>query len=220
MGDRISSGEEILLKKDTNADKEAGAKGFANSDCKTAIEKFNVYRKYNSTDPEVLIYLNNAKARQKGEWLKIAVSVPIGTNPNVAKEMLRGVAQAQDEVNSSTGIKGKALEVAIANDDNDPSEAVQLASRFVKDASILAVVGHNSSNASLSAAPVYEKDGLVMISPTSYAQNLTSIGNYIFRTAPNVKSIADSVSNYAITRAGKTNFLICVDYQGFSVIKN
>ncbi|MDZ8222762.1 ABC transporter substrate-binding protein [Nostoc sp. ChiVER01] len=214
LNDRISLGEEILLKQDTNSDKEAGVQAFLNGDCQTAINKLNLYRKANSTDPEALIYLNNAKARQKENRLKIAVSVPIGTNSNVAKEILRGVAQAQDEVNSSGSINGKALEVAIANDDNDPSESAQLATRFGKDTNILAVVGHNSSNASLSAAPVYQKDGLVMISPTSFAQNLDRVGNYIFRTAPSVKSIADSVSYYAIKIAGKTNFLICVDYQG------
>ncbi|MEH1869792.1 MAG: ABC transporter substrate-binding protein [Nostoc sp.] len=214
LNDRISLGEEILLKQDTNPDKEAGVKAFAQGDCLTAIRKLQAYRGTNPSDPEALIYLNNAKARQKRDRLKIAVSVPIGTNPNVAKEILRGVSQAQDEVNSNGGINGEALEVAIANDDNDPSESAQLATRFGKDASILAVVGHNSSNASLSAAPVYQKDGLVMISPTSFAQNLSRVGNYIFRTAPSVKSIADSVSNYAIKIAGKTNFLICVDYQG------
>ncbi|MEH2371699.1 ABC transporter substrate-binding protein [Nostoc sp.] len=215
LNDRISLGEEILLKQqDTNPDKEAGVQAFLEGNCLLAIDKFNSSRQANPTDPETLIYLNNAKARQQAEHVKIAVSVPIGTNPNIAKEMLRGVAQAQDEVNKSGGINGKALEVAIANDDNDPIEAVQLATRFGNDTSILAVVGHNSSNASLAAAPVYQKDGLVMISPTSYVQNLTSIGNYIFRTAPSVKSIADSVSNDAIKIAGKTNFLICVDYQG------
>jgi branched-chain amino acid transport system substrate-binding protein len=213
LGDSISLGEEILLKQDTNPNKEAGVKAFAKGDCQTAIDKFNSYRKTNSRDPEALIYLNNAKARQKGDRLKIAVSVPIGTNPNVAKEILRGVAQAQDEVNSSSSINGKALEVAIANDDNDPSTAVQLATEFVKDTNIKAVVGHNASDASLSAAPVYQRGGLVMMSPTSYAQNLDRAGNYIFRTAPSVKFIADKVSNYAIQIAGKTNFLICVDYK-------
>ncbi|MFN6571643.1 caspase, EACC1-associated type [Dendronalium sp. ChiSLP03b] len=214
LNDNISLGEEILDKQDTNSDKEAGSRAFLNGDCQTAINKFDSYRIANLRDPEALIYLNNTKARQQGERLKIAVSVPIGTNRNVAQEMLRGVAQAQDEINNNGGIKGKALEVAIANDNNNPSKAAQLATEFVIDTHILAVVGHNSSNASLSAAPVYQKDGLVMISPTSYAQNLTSIGNYIFRTAPSVKSIADSVSNYAIKKAGKSNFLICVDYQG------
>ncbi|MCV3214405.1 ABC transporter substrate-binding protein [Plectonema radiosum NIES-515] len=214
LNDSISLGEEILLKQDTNPNKEAGVKAFAKGDCQTAIDKFNSYRKTNSRDPEALIYLNNAKARQKGNWLKIAVSVPIGTNQNVAEQILRGVAQAQDEVNNNRGINGKQLEVAIANDDNDPTKAVQRATQFVTDTSILAVLGHNSSNASLSAAPVYQTGRLVMMSPTSFAQNLTSVGNYIFRTAPSVKSIADSVSNYAVKKAGKTNFLICVDYQG------
>jgi branched-chain amino acid transport system substrate-binding protein len=213
LNDRISLGEEILLTQDKNPDKEAGVKAFLDGDCKTAIEKFESYRKAKPTDPEALIYLNNAKARENGNRLKIAVSVPIGTNPNVAKEMLRGVAQAQDEVNNNSRINGKALEVAIANDDNKPSEAVQIATQFVKDTSILAVVGHNASNASIAAAPVYQQGGLVMISPTSYSPNLSNIGNYIFRTAPSVGSIADSVSRYAIQKARKTNFMICVDYQ-------
>ncbi|MBE8968709.1 ABC transporter substrate-binding protein [Nostocales cyanobacterium LEGE 12452] len=213
LGDRISFGEKILFNQDTNPDKEAGVKAFLNGDCPTAIDKFNSYRQANRTDPEALIYLNNAKARQQKKYVKIATSVPIGTNPNVAKEMLRGVAQAQDEVNNSGGINGQALEVAIANDDNDPSEAVKIATNFVNDNSILAVVGHNASNASIAAASVYQSGRLVMMSPTSFAQNLTTIGNYILRTAPSVKSIADSLSTYAI-KTGKTNFLICIDSKG------
>ncbi|MBW4596643.1 MAG: ABC transporter substrate-binding protein [Brasilonema angustatum HA4187-MV1] len=210
-GLKISLGEEILLKGDTNSDKQAGIQAFANNDFQTAIEKFTLYRQTCRLDPEALIYLNNAQALKKGNPLKIAVSVPIGSTQNIAKEILRGVAQAQDEVNSNGGINGKLLQVAIANDDNDSSEAVQLATQFVKDASILAVVGHNASNASLSAAPAYQRDGLVMMSPTSFAQNLTGIGNYIFRTVPNVSLMADGLSRYAIKAAGKTNFFICVD---------
>ncbi|MDB9330859.1 ABC transporter substrate-binding protein, partial [Nodularia spumigena CS-591/04] len=210
-GDRISIGEEILLIQDTNRDKQAGVAAFANGDCQTAIKKFKDYRQVNSTDPEALIYLNNAIAILKGEYLKIAVSVPIGTHPNIAKEMLRGVAQAQDEVNNIGGIDKKLLKVAIANDDNNPTEALNLANSFVEDTNILAVVGHNSSNASNSAASVYEQGGLVMMSPTSYAQDISSIGNYIFRTAPSIESITESVALYAINKMNKNNFLICVD---------
>ncbi|ARV60226.1 ABC transporter substrate-binding protein [Nostocales cyanobacterium HT-58-2] len=212
LGDRISLGEEILFKQDKkNLEKEVGVQAFAKGDCQTAINKLNLYRKANPTDPETLIYLNNAKARQQVNKFKIAVSVPIGTNPNVAKEILRGVAQAQDEVNNSGGINSKLLQVAIANDDNDSSQGVQLANHFVKDPSILAVVGHNASDASVSAAPVYQQGGLVMMSPTSLARSLSSIGTYVFRTAPSVSSIADRLSHYAIKKAGKTNLLVCID---------
>lgn len=75
----------------------------------------------------------------------------------MAKEILRGVAQAQDEVNRSGGINGKLLQVAIANDDNEANQAQQIAKQFVQDTSILAVVGHNSSNASIAAAPIYQE---------------------------------------------------------------
>ncbi|BAY98523.1 extracellular ligand-binding receptor [Tolypothrix tenuis PCC 7101] len=211
LNDRISLGEEILLKQVTKSDKEAGVQAFAKGDCLTAIYQFESYRKTNPTDPEALIYLNNAKARQKGDQIKIAVSVPIGTTQSVAEEILRGAAQAQNEVNKSDGINGKLLEMAIANDNNDPTDAVQMANQFVKDTKILAVVGHNASNASIPAAYVYQKNGLVMMSPTSFAQNLSNTGNYIFRTVPDVSGMAEKLSYYAVNTARKTNILICVD---------
>ncbi|MEH1801249.1 MAG: ABC transporter substrate-binding protein [Nostoc sp.] len=211
LNDRISLGEEILLRQDTNPDKEAGVKAFLEGECQTAIDKFNSYRQGNLSDPEALIYLNNAKARKKGERLKIAVSVPIGTNPNVAKEMLRGVAQAQDEVNNSKDrIKGKLLEVAIANDDNDSSEAQNIAKQFVNDQTILAVVGHNASEAAVPAAFEYKSGKLVMLSPTSFDQRLSGLSNYIFRTV-NTNNLAKSLSDYRIKTVAKTNIVICVD---------
>ncbi|MEH2034819.1 caspase, EACC1-associated type [Nostoc sp.] len=217
LNDRISLGEKILVepeKQNTNLDKEAGVKAFAQSDCKTAIEKFNSYWQANRSDPEALIYLNNAKALQQKERLKIAVSVPIGSNRNVAKEILRGVAQEQNEVNNNGGIKGKLLLVEIANDNNDSTIAQEIASQFVKDTSILAVVGHNASNASLSAAPKYQEGGLVMIAPTGFSDSLSNFGKYIFRTVPRIGLSADRLAKYIIKTVGKTNIAICVDSKG------
>ncbi|OUL23313.1 ABC transporter substrate-binding protein [Nostoc sp. RF31YmG] len=222
LDDRISLGEKILLKPDTNTDKKTGGvQAFAKSDCKTAFENFVAYRKTNPTDPEALIYLNNTKARQKGERLKIAVSVPIGKAQNIAEEMLRGVAQAQDEVNQSGGINGKLLEVAIANDDNERNIAEHIATKFVNYSSILAVVGHNSSEASSAAGEVYKGKGLVMIAPTSFDQNLTDEGKYIFRTAPTNYLLAKKLSDEFIKKASQPNILICIDSaSGYQQFKN
>ncbi|MEH2129019.1 caspase, EACC1-associated type [Nostoc sp.] len=219
LNDRISLGEEILLKQDTNPDKEAGVKAFYNSDCSTAIKKFESSRQANRkdrTDPEALIYLNNAKARQQGDRLKIAVSVPIDNNPDLSKEMLRGVAQVQDEVNSSGGINSKLLEVAIANDGNEPDIASNIARQFVKeDNNILAVVGPNATLAFKNAANLYFQSGndLVMISPTSSDQKLNeSRYENVFRTSISSRLVAEQLSNYAIKYARKTNILVCVSY--------
>ena len=204
---RLSLGDKILVAADTNPDKQSGVKAFAQGDFATAYSKLKAALKVNRNDPEALIYYNNAKVSQS-DPVKIAVSVPIGGNLDVAKEILRGVAQAQDEVNQSGDLK---LQVEIANDDNDPAIAQQIATEFVKDTSILAVVGHNASDASIAAAPVYQQGGLVTISPTSFAQNLSGIGSYLFRTVPSIGSVADSLSDYVLKTAYKTNVAICAD---------
>jgi branched-chain amino acid transport system substrate-binding protein len=160
-------------------------------------------------DPEAWIYQNNAKAIASNNFFKIAVSVPIGGNLNVAKEILRGVAQVQQEVNSHGGIKGKLLQVAIVNDDNDPLTAKQMARHLSQDDKILGVVGHNSTEASVAAAPIYQKSGLVMISPTSVGSSLSNKGSYIFRTTPDTRSTADILARYTVESARQGKVAVC-----------
>lgn len=211
LQNRTSLGDKILVAADTNPRKQAGVKAFAKGDFAKAATQFQSSLQAVRNDPEALIYLNNAKVPQ-GNGIKIAVSVPIGSNLNVAREILRGVAQAQDEVNQRGGINGKLMQVEIANDDNEPVLAKQLATEFVKDKSILAVVGHNSSEASIAAAPEYQKGKLVMISPTSDAKNLSGIGSYVFRTIPSIRFQAETLSRYTI-KNNRKNIAVCVDSQ-------
>lgn len=210
--ERISLGDKILIVADTNSSKQAGVEAFAKKDFQTAKAQFQASLQQNRNDPEALIYLNNASIANSNP-IKIAVSVPIGGNLNVAKEMLRGVAQAQTEAVRDNKLN---VQVAIANDDNNPDTAKQIATEFVRDTSILAVVGHNSSDATIAAAPEYQNGKLVIISPTSDAKDLSGIGSYIFRTIPSIRNQAEVLANYALTTARKTNIAICVDSQSKS----
>ncbi|MEH2207908.1 MAG: ABC transporter substrate-binding protein [Nostoc sp.] len=209
LGDKISWGEEILVRQYIHPYKQIAVKAFLNSNCQLAVDEFNLYRSEHPRDPEALIYLNNAEALKKDKQIKIAVSVPITNKLEVAEEILRGVAQVQNEVNHSGGINGKLLQVVIADDNNDPTLSSNIAQQFVSQPDILAVVGHNASEASLSASLVYSGK-LVMISPTSFAPEISN-KNYIFRTAPDISLEVDKLSSYAINEAKKKNFLICTD---------
>ena len=105
------------------------------------------------------------------------------------------------------------LFVEIANDDNNPELAKKVATEFVKHKKILAVIGHNDSNASVAAAPIYQNGGLVMITPTSSADAIPGMGNYIFRTTPSSRVLADTIAEYAVKVAGKEKIAICTDSQ-------
>ena len=209
IAQRISVGEEILITADRNLNKEDGARAFAAGDYSEAMAQYEASLQVRRNDPEAWIYKNNAMAIASGNFLAIAASVPIGGNLNVAKEMLRGVAQLQQELNSRGGINGKLLLVAIANDDNNPQIAKQIARDFSQDEQILAVVGHNSTEASVAAASIYQQEELVMISPTTVGSSLSNAGSYIFRTTPDTRSTAYTLARYTVESARKSKVAIC-----------
>jgi branched-chain amino acid transport system substrate-binding protein len=207
----MSLGSKLLIEADATPEKRAGVAAFAKGDFEDAIAQFEASLQKRQNDPETLIYWNNARVSKSA--LRIAVSVPIGSNLNVAQEMLRGVAQAQDEVNQNGGINGVPLQVEIINDENDPEIVKQVATELVKDSRILAVVGHNASNASLVAAPIYQQGQLVMVTPTSFANNLSGFGSYIFRAVPTIRLMAEPLAQQVVGTARKTNIAVCYDSQ-------
>ncbi|MFM6081467.1 MAG: ABC transporter substrate-binding protein, partial [Dolichospermum sp.] len=134
---------------------------FQKGDYKQAAKFFKKAIEANKNDPEVVIYYNNALARQAGSPLTLAVVV------RSAEGVLRGVAQAQEQFNRNKGLTGRLLEIVNANDNNDPKQAQQIAQQLVKYDSILGVIGHNSSDTTKEALPEYEKAKLAVISPAS-----------------------------------------------------
>ncbi|MEL6580456.1 MAG: ABC transporter substrate-binding protein [Cyanobacteria bacterium J06621_12] len=214
---RISSGEKILVTANNSVAKQSGVKAFADGDYVTAQEQINTSLKSDRNDPEARIYLNNTLAAKTKDPYKIGVSVPIGGNLDVAKEILRGVAQAQDEVNQAGGINGKLMIVKIANDDNDSTKATEIAKKFIKDKQITAVIGHNSSNVSAEVAPIYQESELVMITPTSSAADIPKLGEYIFRSTPSTRGLAEPLADYAVNTLGKKNIAICFDSQSAAI---
>jgi len=164
---KISRGERTLFPFPNidNPSRDQGIAAFKNGNYQQAAKLFKQTIEAKKKDPELVIYYNNARARQQGSPFTLAAVVPIGTNPNDAQEILRGVAQAQNQFNNK-GLNNRFLEIVIANDDNKES-AQQVAQQLAKDNSILGVIGHNSSDATQKALPEYEKAGLAIISPTA-----------------------------------------------------
>lgn len=202
IASRVSSGERILIDSLISAEKQAGVEAIANGDYQQAVSQLGTSLQKKRNDPEALIYLNNARIGL-GKAYSVAVSVPISTDVAASEEILRGVAQAQDEINNQGGIKGIPLKVAIANDDNDPEIAKKLAQNFAADPKILGVVGHYASDVTIATAPIYQQQGLVVISPISTSVTLSGAGDYIFRTVPSDRFAGNALVRYFLAKSTK-----------------
>ncbi len=177
-----------------------------------AITQFESALKTSRNSPETLIYLNNARIGANKSYT-IAVAVPVSADPNGSLEILRGVAQAQSEVNQAGGVKGVPLKVAIVSDDNNPEIAQQLATTLVQKPEVLGVVGHYASDVTLAAASVYNPAGLVCISPISTTVKLSGFGKYIFRTVPSDYIAAGALADYTVKTLQQKNVAVFFNSQ-------
>ncbi len=194
-----SQGEQILLPNPNAPTKATGAASLAQGDLRSASALFEAAVNADRNDPESLIYLNNVRALQQGNPVKLAAVVPISSNPDRAKETLRGVAQAQQRFWEQGGLNGRGLELIIGDDGDDADQARAMAQTLADQADILGVVGHNSSGASLAAAEIYEPAGLTMVSSTSTSTRISTLGDAIFRTVPSDQIAGTQLARYALS---------------------
>jgi eukaryotic-like serine/threonine-protein kinase len=225
--DGLSAGEEILFTSSSPRLKQKGVYEFASSNSKQALNLFKAsWQKESGKDPETLVYINNAFLEaNNAPYDTIAVVLPIGwRNPensahldDRAKEVLRGVAQAQTEVNlglpnsnsdrdfpglgflRSKAINGKGLKVILADDANDSEQAKKRAISLVNQPDILAVIGHTNSEMTMHAVDIYNNNNLVLMSPGAATEELTSEPRkFFFRTQYTSSLITKSLGDYIL----------------------
>ena len=214
--ERISAGEKGLIPIGATPEKQAAVQAIASGNYQEAVVQLEASLKRDRNDPEALIYLNNARIG-KQKFYTIAVSVPISSDVNAAQEILRGVAQAQNQINQVGGIKGIPLKVLIANDANDPNVAKQVAAAFVKNSEILGVIGHYASDVTLATADTYQSGELVAISPISTSVKLSGRSRYVFRTVPSDYIAARALADYMLQKLKQQKVAIFYNSQsGYS----
>lgn len=111
-----------------------------------------------------------------------------------------GVTLALKEINDAGGINGHPLALKEADDDANGQRAVQVAQRFVDDASIAAVVGHVTSGAMVAAAKVYDGH-LPAVATSASSPDLTGISRWTFRVISSDSANGVEMAKFA-THAG------------------
>ena len=209
--DDLSFGEEILVPGSKTPNKSDGVKAISSCDYVNAVKLLEQSRANQKNEPETLIYLNNARIEaHKTKAYTIAVLAPLSgnhDNRNSGLEILRGVAQAQDEVNQDKKNTLISLRVLIGNDKNDVDQGKKLAENIGKKDDILGVIGHATSDVTVAVADTYKQNKLVLVSPMSTADELSTKSNteanFFFRTVSSDRVTAQALTSYLLNSARK-----------------
>ena len=116
----------------------------------------------------VLSACGNNSGAGSSDTVKLAIACPVtgdsaeyGVHFSIAAEM------AAEAINESGGINGRTVEIEIFDSKNDAKEAAEVARLIGQDGSILATIGDFSSTCAMAAAPIYEENQLVQVTPSA-----------------------------------------------------
>ncbi|MDQ0394017.1 branched-chain amino acid ABC transporter substrate-binding protein [Labrys monachus] len=115
--------------------------------------------------------------------IKMGVAGPMtGPNATFGAQLFNGTKQAVEDINAAGGILGQKIELEVGDDVSDPKQGVDVANKFVGD-SVTMVVGHFNSGVTIPASNVYDKAGILFITPSATNVAVTGRGLWnAFRT--------------------------------------
>jgi branched-chain amino acid transport system substrate-binding protein len=134
------------------------------------------------------ILLTACRPGRESQTATPATDIPVGVyaaqsggEASFGQATVQGVKLAAEEINASGGVLGKKIRLVIEDDQGKAEEAASVVTKLITAEDVIAVIGENSSNQSLAAAPICEASKVPMISPSSTNPNVTKKGQYIFR---------------------------------------
>ena len=251
LQDYISCGEEILDPESRGSIRKQGTQFYQQRDYPKALNYFQDSWQKERRDAETLIYLNNTLLETiKADYHTVTVAVPLSSraglkvnNSRLGQDFLRGIAQAQTEVNlnllkseqviqktlpgqdfltvrSIDKKNKKGLKIVILDDGNNPEQAQQAAQTISKKAKILGVIGHYTSEMTLATVDIYNQANLAQISFGTTTKELTLYprANF-FRVVYSNPEEAEGIVNY-VDKIYSRNKKVAVFYNPRSQYSN
>jgi branched-chain amino acid transport system substrate-binding protein len=128
------------------------------------------------------VVLAGPSCRSSPKTIPLGAYVPLtGQLSGFGESSEAGAEMAVREINSAGGIGGKLLEMTVLDDEGDPQRAQDQVRRLVESLGVAAVLGGATSGNSLAAAPICQRNGVPMVSPSSTNPEVTEAGDFIFR---------------------------------------
>jgi branched-chain amino acid transport system substrate-binding protein len=152
--------------------------------------------------------------------IRIGVAAPYtGDLAGYGDNIKAGVNLKLKEINDAGGINGQKVELVWGDDLCAPKDAGTVASKFAADKSIVAIIGHLCSSATLAAMPIYVRAGLPAISPTSTNPTIGTLSKgWFFRNCYTDDFQGKYLANYVVPKLlGKNKVAIFYENNDYAI---
>jgi branched-chain amino acid transport system substrate-binding protein len=145
----------------------------------------------------LLVLLFSMGTAIAAEPIKIGALFSVTGPPSFLGEPERNTAQmVVDDINKAGGIKGRMLELVTYDTAGDPTKAVQLATKLIKDDKVVAIIGPSTTGETMAVKPITEKEQIPLISCAAGSKIADPVTPCTFKTAQNDTLAVERIYEY------------------------
>ena len=150
--------------------------------------------------------------------IRVGIAGPLsGSSLAIGEQQEVGAQKAFEHLNDKGGVLGKEIVVISVDDACEGRQAKAVARQLVSEG-VVFVIGHLCSACSLAANKIYEKAGIIMISPASTNPKVTDEGGgNVFRTIGRDDQQGTIAGDYLADNHTKSNIAIIHDGQAYGL---
>ena len=118
-----------------------------------------------------------------------------GVAESYGNPLHRAKLLAVEEINAAGGIDGRELQLIVEDSKCAAQDAITAYNKLTDVDGVRIILGTTCSSSMLGAAPLAEKEGVVLLSASATSPDIASAGDYIFRTAINDLRLGIDIGN-------------------------
>ena len=128
-----------------------------------------------------------------------------GDNANYGIRCSNAANLAISEINAAGGIDGKQLRLIAENSLGTVDGAIAAYEKLVYSDNVCAIIGPVFTSPALAVAQRCYEDGIVMITPSATHKDVTSVGDFVYRTVPSDSLQSEVAAHYFYEVMGLRN---------------
>lgn len=124
---------------------------------------------------------------------------------------LNGMRMAVEEANAAGGLKGRRVDLVVRDTRSDAVETALVVEKLAREERVQALLGEVVSSRSLAAARAAQREQVPMLTPSATSPEVTTVGDYIFRSCYTDTFQGVALARFAIERLGAMRAALLVD---------
>jgi len=138
------------------------------------------------------------------EPIHIGLSAPMtGQYAGYGDSFKKAIDMAIETINKSGGIDGRPFELVAMDSRGDPKMAKRIARKFAEDKRIVAEIGDLTSTCCMAASTIYQRAGLVQLSPTASHPSFAPGSPFSFSVAMTQETIGPVMAHNVVKKLNK-----------------